>query len=815
MVYNKKFFEMGQNNSKPQIEATRASISFRDKQLLSLPCIIPEHHPIESIDIAKNRIKELPTNLPHLHFLDYSSNDIKNISKDIELAILSYPSLSEFHLSSNGLEKIPDSFEMLSSLHHLYLDHNKISKFSLRISSLHYLDLSCNLLKDFTNISESLSTLNINFNRLTQISFTSSSLRELRLSGNDITTLPQKAHFTSLTLLDVSYNKLSNINNIKSFAPHLEKLNAEFNFIDTFPAFPQTIQTITLEYNRLTQIPPLNSYQTLTSLTLNNNCIESIQQLPQSLKCLTLENNRIESTSSISLTSLPTLSMSNNDLQKIPHFTNSLITVFNGSYNKIHEININDFSQTITQLDLSGNDIEKIPNQLFMLPELKNLSVFSNKITEIPIEISISQIQILNISRNPIKTLPKLPQTLGLLIAHDCLFDEIPVSVSSLTRIASIDFTNNKIKTVPFLPNAESLFLSCNEITEFPVILDNIREIDVSHNKIKHVNINHNHMYLNEMNISNNLLETYKCQSKLPGLETLKLNNNPKLNIHFTFDNYPELDSLDISNTNIDINLSVPERNMREIVESTSFMQAPDTKIFKYNPKVGYAEMKGKRNTMEDALIIQYNNHLNTFAVIDGHAGSFTADLTAFKLPQLITKFDVNSIVNSLKDLNNYLKDENAGDGATLALVVQQGNKLIAANIGDSRSLIVRSNGSVFPLSYDHKPYERSELERIRSNGSYVENMRTEGVLAISRSLGDFTLVGVSAVPCINEYTIQESDYRLLIACDGVFDVISNELAGKIVISEESPSVAAHKLRNAAYAMQSDDNISVIVVDLK
>lgn len=806
---------MGQCNSKPQIEATRASISFREKKLLSFPCVIPENHPIESIDIASNRIKELPTNLPHLHFLDYSDNDLRTISKDIEFAILSYPSLSEFRLSLNNLEKIPDSFEMLTSLHYLYLNQNKISKFSLRISSLHELDLSCNLLKEFTSISESLSVLDLSFNRLTQIQFMSSSLRELKLSGNDITSLPSNVHFSSLTFLDISYNKLSNINNIKSFSPHLERLSAEFNFIDVFPSFPQTIRTIALEYNRLTKIPPLNSYQSLECLTLNNNCIETIQQLPQSLTTLSLEYNRIESTSSISLTSLPSLSISNNNLQNIPHFTNSLITVFSGSYNKIHDINIKEFSQTITQLDLSGNEIEKLPNQLFLLPELKNLCLFSNKISEIPIEISVSQIQVLNISRNPIKTLPKLPQSLGLLIAHDCLFEDIPVSVSSLTRISLIDFSNNKVKSVPFLPNAESLFLSCNEITEFPVILENIREVDISHNKIKHVNINHNHPYLNELNISNNLLESYQCQTKLPGLETLKLNNNPKLNLHFLFDNYPELDCLDISQTNIDINLSVPERNMREIIESSSYMQTPDTKVFKYNPKVGYAEMKGKRVTMEDALIIQYNNHLNIFAVIDGHAGPCTANLTAFKLPQLITKFDLNSIVNSLKDLNNFLREENITDGATLALVVQQGNKLIAANIGDSRSLIVRSNGSVFPLSYDHKPYERSELERIRSNGSYVDNMRTQGILAISRSLGDFKLIGVSAVPCINEYTIQESDYRLLIACDGVFDVISNELAGQIVISEESPSVAAHKLRNAAYAMQSDDNISVIVVDLK
>lgn len=807
---------MGQDHSKPQIEATRTSLSVRDKNLTSFPYFIPERHPIESIDLASNRIKDLPTNLPYLHFLDYSGNDLNVISKNIELAILSYPSLSELHFSSNNLEKIPETFEMMSSLHYFYLDRNRISKFEIRIASLHNLDLSSNLLKNFSAISESLSTLNLNFNRLTQIEFMSSSLRELKLSGNDIASLPSHVHFESLTLLNISYNKLNSINNIGHIAPHLEKLIADFNFIDEFPPnLPHGIQYISLENNRLANLPPLNVYQSLSFLSVNDNCIQNLPQLPQSLKKLSLENNRIQSTASISLTSLQTLSIYNNNLQQVPHFTNSLITIFLGSFNKIHEINVNEFSQTITQIDLAGNNIEKLPKHLFMLPELKILNIYSNKISEMPIEISVSQLQILNISRNPISSLPKLPQTLGVLIAHDCLFKDFPNSVSSLSRIVSIDFSNNKIKSVPFLPHAETLILSCNEITEFPIILEYIRELDLSHNKIKAVNISHKHMYLNEINLSNNLLESYKCQVKLPALQTLKLNNNPKLNLHFSFENYPELDCLDISNTNIDINLSEPERDMREIIESSSYVLSPRTKIFKYNPKVGYAEMIGKRSTMEDALIIQSNIGLSLFAVIDGHAGSYTANMTAFKLPQMITKFDLNSIANSLKDLNNFLRFQNSIDGATLALVVQRGNKLIAANIGDSRSIIVRSNGSVFPLSYDHKPYERSELERIRRDGSYVEDMRTEGILAISRSLGDFAIKGVSAVPCINEYTIEEGDYRLLIACDGVFDVISNELAGKIIISEASPSVAAYKLRNAAYAMQSEDNISVIVVDLK
>ena len=64
-------------------------------------------------------------------------------------------------------------------------------------------------------------------------------------------------------------------------------------------------------------------------------------------------------------------------------------------------------------------------------------------------------------------------------------------------------------------------------------------------------------------------------------------------------------------------------------------------------------------------------------------------------------------------------------------------NKFLQANAGDSRA-VASINGASMPLSYDHKPILKEEKERILAAGGWVEMNRVNGLLALSRALGDF-----------------------------------------------------------------------------
>ena len=58
----------------------------------------------------------------------------------------------------------------------------------------------------------------------------------------------------------------------------------------------------------------------------------------------------------------------------------------------------------------------------------------------------------------------------------------------------------------------------------------------------------------------------------------------------------------------------------------------------------------------------------------------------------------------------------------------------------------------------------------------------------------------------------EDDDIGLIIACDGLWDVISDERAAEIVRESKTGADAAVKLKNFAFSLQSKDNISVIVI---
>ena len=62
---------------------------------------------------------------------------------------------------------------------------------------------------------------------------------------------------------------------------------------------------------------------------------------------------------------------------------------------------------------------------------------------------------------------------------------------------------------------------------------------------------------------------------------------------------------------------------------------------------------------------------------------------------------------------------------------------IYCANSGDSRAVMCL-NGQVVDLSYDHKPTNPYEKERILKEGGNVVDGRVNGELSLSRAIGDF-----------------------------------------------------------------------------
>jgi protein phosphatase PTC1 len=94
---------------------------------------------------------------------------------------------------------------------------------------------------------------------------------------------------------------------------------------------------------------------------------------------------------------------------------------------------------------------------------------------------------------------------------------------------------------------------------------------------------------------------------------------------------------------------------------------------------------------------------------------------------------------------------------------------LYTANVGDARIVLCR-NGKALRLSYDHKGSDENEGKRIANAGGLILNNRVNGVLAVTRALGDAYMKElVTGHPYTTETVIQpDADEFLILACDGV-----------------------------------------------
>ena len=93
---------------------------------------------------------------------------------------------------------------------------------------------------------------------------------------------------------------------------------------------------------------------------------------------------------------------------------------------------------------------------------------------------------------------------------------------------------------------------------------------------------------------------------------------------------------------------------------------------------------------------------------------------------------------------------------------------LYVANAGDARGVLCHA-GQAVRLTYDHKGSDRQEARRIMDAGGFVMSGRVNGVLAVTRSLGDPSMKEfVVGAPYTTRTVLDEHDEFLILACDGV-----------------------------------------------
>ena len=288
--------------------------------------------------------------------------------------------------------------------------------------------------------------------------------------------------------------------------------------------------------------------------------------------------------------------------------------------------------------------------------------------------------------------------------------------------------------------------------------------------------------------------------------------------------------------------------------------------------KVGSYSQAGKgedgfTKVNQDSFLVlqnQYNfKDFNIFSVMDGHG------VNGHLVSRFVTKYFTSFFKNNKKMNSNSNEDEvyyrlkkNDSDilkrafrhaerdieknsdidanfsGTTCVMVLQVGEKLLCANVGDSRAIMVKENNKIIPLSIDQKPDDPEESKRIIENGGEISQFEEDGEksgpfrvwkkgevypgIAMSRSIGDFiaTTLGVVPIPKFIDEKIDKDTKFIVVASDGVWEFLDNQKVADIVMpfyKKNDPDGACKALikESTDWWNQEDivvDDITVIVV---
>ena len=306
--------------------------------------------------------------------------------------------------------------------------------------------------------------------------------------------------------------------------------------------------------------------------------------------------------------------------------------------------------------------------------------------------------------------------------------------------------------------------------------------------------------------------------------------------------------------------------NFTESITSSAeeFEKDDIIKGYAFNTSMGNIRDYNEDTITATKIILDGVNDSNTFffAVYDGHGGNGCSLYLKEKLHHFIKNFTKESLNEAINTVEEKFMSEEALDekgeikdpsGSCGIMALIQKNKLIIANVGDSRLVLFKKNSLYFSTE-DHKPGSPSEKTRIEKGGGMVYQTPSliplhqngkeieppwrvlPGRLSVSRTFGDVEAKNeklggmknvVVALPDITEIELDEDFNFMVLGCDGIFDVLSNEEileCIKIVLKEkeindlnnvnisELCGYIADMIIKSSLAKDSYDNVSCIVV---
>lgn len=235
------------------------------------------------------------------------------------------------------------------------------------------------------------------------------------------------------------------------------------------------------------------------------------------------------------------------------------------------------------------------------------------------------------------------------------------------------------------------------------------------------------------------------------------------------------------------------------------------------------------RDYMEDQgkAVENLNNDPNKilFCIFDGHGGGEVSKFLQENFHIYMKKLlpfknhflDFAKLFKFLDEKIKLLNSEDVGSTATIVYIEKQNGKrtLFCANVGDSRCVLVNRKG-IMRMSHEDRVDDPQEKGRILRQGGKIANGRLNGILMLTRCFGDWGIKdkGLIVEPHITKIELNDDDLFLIIASDGLWDVIKDEECKGFMEIYQNTFDTCKNLVQESLNRGSGDNISCFVIKL-
>ncbi|KAG0258651.1 cysteinyl-tRNA synthetase [Actinomortierella ambigua] len=833
---------------------------------------LEQAHYLETLILKSNRLSTIPDSYRHftqLSVLDLSSNNFKKIPA----ALCEIMSLDRLDLSFNEISELPDELCKLTRLRTLILLSNRIGgtlpKSVEGLVRLEKLDLRQNGLIgiEAVNALTRLKELMLDYN--TTLSLNSSCLQSVvrvTATKSNLMDMNLRGCGETLTMLDVSFNKLSNLGpELFEHLRSLEVLRLDFNSIGSIPStigLLRRLRILSISNNKLSRIP------------------DEIQQL-ESLQELSVHGNNLsELPAAIWHCPLITLNASSNILEAFPDPPKISLSQ-QANNNSFSTLSASSSAATLLDPD-SGSPL--LPSSLPVANGAGSAgsggsggstngnggggssgggggSTSPSPSRSKPLPATPSNI---TVSNRALCSAPMTTTLQNLYLGDNRLPDDVFFPLSQFTNLMYLNVSHNEIDEIPRgkIPNPgyiTHLYLSGNRLTSLPAEdIERLRGLRVLHvngnklttlpaelGKINKLNVLDVGCNMLKYNISNwpydwnwnwNLELKYLNMSGNKKLQIKKqqLDNVPVHTRHGNLSDFGALTRLRILGLmDVTITDSVPENSVdRRVRTSMSSL---------HNMSYGMADTLGDSDYLSIWDLVhpkfQTKEDESLFGLFDGRSQKYQANcmVTNFLKDRFGTSLKIelekmegpDTVVSALRrtflgldrELWSVAPEDKGRGGVASALVAYiKGSTLYAANVGDAMAVLAKKSDAFQVISHKHTPWNPTEIFKIKRAGGFVSG---DGLLNeeldTSRAFGGFHLVPiVNSNPYIEVVQLTEEDDFLIMASKSFWDVMSYRTAVDIAKAERREfrdlMYAAQKLRDIAISYGAREHMVVMLI---